>query len=129
MPLKPKLQASVGKTDCFELEDEFVIFNGHCDECVPYCEALCCQVYRFVELTEEEAKSGRYQYIEETPGCDCENCTAMREVGLRYSLTKTPDHRCVNLDDNNLCSIYEIRPQACRVYNCAGRILPFQLEV
>lgn len=129
LPLKLKLKALVEKTDCFELEEDIVIFNGNCEVCRPYCEAACCHIYKFVGLSEEEAKSGLYQYIEETPGCDCITCTEMREAGVRYSLTKNPDHSCVNLDENNLCGIYEIRPQTCRTYNCKDRILPFQTEV
>ncbi len=129
LPLKTKLKALVDKPGCFELEEDIVIFNGNCEECRPYCESLCCQVYRFVALTEEEAKSGRYQYIEETPGCVCETCIEMREAGVRYSLTKNPDHSCSNLDHNKMCGIYEIRPQTCRTYNCKDRILPFQSEV
>jgi Fe-S-cluster containining protein len=128
LPLKPKLKAMVGKTDCYELEEDIVIFNGNCEVCRPYCQSLCCQVYKFVELSEAEAKSGLYQYIEETPGCACEKCAEMREAGIRYSLTKTPDHSCVNLDEHKMCSIYEIRPQTCRTYNCKDRILPFVTE-
>jgi Fe-S-cluster containining protein len=129
IPLKAKLQAVKDNPGCFELSPEFAIFNGNCDECVPFCGAVCCEIYEFVKLTEEEAKSGRYKFIEEDPTCDCAQCTDMRALDMRYSLPKNPDYSCVYLDENKRCSIYEIRPQTCRDYNCKGKLIPLSLDM
>ncbi len=127
-PLKAKLKAIENKPDCFDMDEEIVSFNGVCEECRPYCESLCCQVYKFVGLSEAEVNSGRYQYISETPGCECETCVEMRQAGVRYSLIKNPDFSCIYLDEHKMCGVYEIRPQTCRTYNCKGLVLPFQTE-
>ena len=128
LPLKVKLEAVTDNPGCFELDPDFVIFNGNCDQCLPYCEAACCQIYQFVGLTEEEAKSGRYKYIAEDPTCDCATCADMRTAGVRFSLIKNPDFSCIYLDKNKRCGIYEIRPQTCRAYTCKDKILPFVSE-
>ena len=129
LPLKAKLEAVTDNPGCFELEPDFVIFNGNCDQCRPYCESACCQIYDNVELTVEEAKSGRYKFVEEDPNCDCTTCITMRKLGIKYSLAKTPDYSCVYLDERKMCSIYLTRPQTCRNYTCKDKILPFVHEL
>lgn len=125
-PLKAKLESVRGNPGCFDLEPGIVIFNGNCDECVPYCESLCCQIYDYVTLTEEEVKTGLYEFIEEDPHCDCVKCVGMRELGIKYSLPKKADYSCVYLDENKRCGIYETRPQTCRDYNCKDKVFPFE---
>ena len=102
----------------FKVLNGTVYFSGVCDECRPHCGAICCRVYGYVSLTEEEAKSGQYAYMEVTDGCNCEVCKRMRELGIRYTLLKQPDGSCIYLDGSRRCSIYEKRPQTCRNYSC-----------
>lgn len=128
LPLKVKLEAVTDNPGCFELEPDFVIFNGNCEQCRPHCESACCQIYDYVELTDEEGKSGRYKFIEEDPNCNCDTCRAMRILEIHYSLAKNPDYSCIYLDERKMCGIYETRPQTCRTYNCKDKILPFVTE-
>jgi|SRR5215204_5625427 len=100
-----------------------VYFNGRCEECRPFCAAVCCRGYSFVALTEEEAKSGRYEYKEASNTCGCDACTRMRELGIRYALRILPDGSCVYLDGTRRCSIYKDRPETCRNYSCVN--VPF----
>ncbi|HEX2914890.1 MAG TPA: YkgJ family cysteine cluster protein [Chloroflexia bacterium] len=127
--LKPKLLAAQDQSDCFTTDGYTVSFNGDCDVCLPYCAALCCTIFKFVALTEEEAASGRYHLIEARAGCGCEVCSEMREKGLRYSLAKKADGSCVYLTEAGRCGIYEERPAACRRFNCKDMVLPLQTEM
>ena len=110
----------------FRVLNGHAFFSGHCEECRPYCAAVCCRGYGFVSLSEEEASSGEYQYKEITEGCKCETCTRMRELGVRYTLRKLPDGSCVYLDGGRRCSIYAKRPETCRRYSCTG--VPFTIK-
>lgn len=103
-----------------------VYFSGNCEECRPYCGVLCCRAYRFVSLTKEEAKSGRYAFRKVSDGCDCETCKRMRELEIKYTLPKQPDGSCIYLDGTRNCSIYEDRPETCKQYTCAD--IPFVLS-
>ncbi len=103
-----------------------VYFNGKCDECRPYCGAICCRAYGFVSLTKEEAESGRYAYKEVSDDCTCDTCKRMRELGIRYAVLKQPDGSCIYLDGARKCSIYEGRPETCRKYSCVK--LPWVLS-
>ena len=104
-----------------------VYFSGECDKCRPHCGAICCRTYGFVALTEEEAKSGRYAYKEMSEDCNCDVCTRMRELHMKYTLPKQPDGSCMYLDGSRRCSIYADRPAVCRTYTCVG--IPFALNV
>jgi Fe-S-cluster containining protein len=109
----------------FTVINKLVYFNGNCDECRPYCGAVCCSAYGFVGLTEDEVKTGLYKYKEVEQGCQCEVCERMRELDLRYMVPKQPDGSCVYLNGARLCSIYGHRPAVCREYSCVN--LPFKL--
>jgi Fe-S-cluster containining protein len=100
-------------------------FNGDCEECRPFCAAVCCRGYAIVALTEEEAMSGKYRYRVPTEGCTCLTCTKMRELGVRYSLRKLPDGSCIHLDGARKCSIYDDRPATCRKYSCVNLSFSF----
>ena len=110
----------------FTVLNATLYFNGHCEECLPFCGAVCCRAYGFVSLTEEEARSGRYAYKEASETCECDTCTRMREMGIRYTVRKQPDGSCVYLDGARRCSIYEDRPETCRRYSCVN--IPFVLS-
>ncbi len=102
-----------------------VRFSGQCDECRPYCAAVCCRTYTFVSLTEEEVRSGVYESREPTAGCECESCRAMRSQGIEHTLAKASDGSCIYLDGARLCSIYADRPETCRNYGCANVFFAF----
>lgn len=127
--LKPKLMATQGQTGCFTTDGYTVSFNGECEVCLPYCEAVCCSMFKFVALTGEEAASGRYHFIEARADCDCQVCNEMREKGLRYTLPKKGDGTCVYLTEAKRCGIYEERPLTCRQFNCKDMVLPLQAEM
>ncbi|HEY8550356.1 MAG TPA: YkgJ family cysteine cluster protein [Vicinamibacterales bacterium] len=110
----------------FRLINRTVFFSGHCEQCRPFCAAVCCTGYGFVSLTEEEAASGRYVYKEATEGCGCQTCERMRAAGIKYTLLKQADGSCMYLDGGRRCSIYADRPETCRKYNC--RNIPFRLS-
>lgn len=101
-------------------------FNGKCEDCRPFCAAVCCRGYGFVSLTDEEAMSGRYLYKEASESCNCSACSRMRELGIRFAMRKLPDGSCFYLDGSRRCSIYENRPATCRAYSCIG--VPFALR-
>lgn len=102
----------------FRVLNGHVYFNGRCEECRPFCAAVCCRGYGFVSLTEEEAKSGNYVCKEASETCGCETCKRMRELGIRYALRKLADGSCVYLDGARKCSIYDQRPATCKNYSC-----------
>src|SRR5215217_3462033 len=88
----------------FRVLNGAAFFNGKCDECRPFCAAVCCRGYAFVSLTDEEANSGRYVYKQASDTCTCDTCSRMRELGIRYALLKLSDGSCVYLDGGRTCS-------------------------
>jgi Fe-S-cluster containining protein len=96
-----------------------VNFNGDCAACRPYCGAVCCRMYSIIALTDEEAMSGQYDYIEVDQDCQCANCVRARELGYRYMLRKLPDGECVYMDGARMCSIFDHAPSICKNYSCA----------
>ena len=102
-----------------------VHFNGNCNECRPYCGAICCASYHTIKLTETEAKSGKFLYKKASPNCNCDLCNIMREQGIKHTLLRQPDGSCIYLDGTRKCSIYEDRPEACRNYTC--KQIPFMV--
>ena len=123
-------QATVTQTPIetlpFKVLNGFVRFNGKCNDCRSLCAAVCCRGYAFVPVTEEEAKSGKYDYKEVSDTCDCDTCKRMREQSIRYTLRKHSDGSCVYLDGERKCSIYKDRPETCKNYSCVG--VPFELK-
>jgi hypothetical protein len=111
----------------YVISNATVYFNGQCDQCRPQCAAICCRAYGFVTLTEEEARSGRYNYKEVSGECDCDNCKKMRELGVKYTVRKNPDGSCIYLDGSRKCSIYKDRPEVCKSYSCVN--VPFALAL
>lgn len=110
----------------FRVLNGHAYFNARCDECRPFCAAICCRGYGFVSLTEEEAHSGRYLYKEASDTCGCDTCKRMRELGIRFAVRKMADGSCIYLDGVRKCSIYDARPETCRNYSCLH--VPFVLK-
>jgi len=110
----------------FRVLNGHAYFNGRCDDCRPFCAAVCCRGYGFVSLSEEEARSGSYLYKEVSDTCGCDVCRRMHELGIRYALRKLPDGSCVYLDGGRRCGIYDTRPETCRRYTCVN--VPFVLK-
>jgi Fe-S-cluster containining protein len=107
----------------FRVLNGAAFFNGVCDECRPFCAAVCCRGYSFVSLTDEEAKSGRFVFKQASDSCNCDVCSKMRELGIRYSLLRLADGSCFYLDGTRKCSIYDDRPKTCKNYSCTS--VPF----
>ena len=70
----------------------------NCTEC---CERLSPY------LTEEEFASGKYIYTLVNTGGDVPAIAIPRT-----------EHGCIYLDQNKQCTIYDIRPKACRQFDC-----------
>jgi len=88
-----------------------------CSQC-----GICCQLF-LINLTQKEWLSGKYK-------------TQFKEFGLnndfnivqRYGgnlLRQKKDGSCVYLK-NNLCSIHQKRPQACREFFCGSKLKKFK---
>jgi len=99
----------------FVILNSRVRFDGNCSETRPFCGSVCCK-NTLVLITEEEAKSGKYEYQEPTPNCNCSACQMMRSTNMR-ALQRT-DNGCIYLDGSGQCSIYEDRRQKCRDFDC-----------
>ncbi len=65
---------------------------------------LCCRKFK-VLLTDEEYETGFY-LVDEEP--------------LWMYTLKRENGKCVYLSACGRCSIYDVRPEACRKYSCAG---------
>lgn len=94
--------------------------NGNsCEECRPVCQAMCCKFPWPIPLTKQEYQSGQYA---STIICALTNNTCNRDKDecqyRTYHLGKKADNSCVYLDENGYCSIYPIRPNVCRSFNC-----------
>ena len=113
------------KSPAFKVLNGMVYFNGKCEECRPFCASICCRGYSFISITEDEARSGIYNYKEASETCECDTCKRMREHEIRYALRRLSDGSCVHLDGNRRCSIYDDRPETCRKYSCVN--IPFAL--
>ena len=92
-----------------------VKFNGVCDDARSHCGSVCCK-RTLVLLTEDEKKSGKYEYSEPTPDCGCVACQLMHKTGRAALKRKTEG--CIYLDGSNKCSIYEDKPQQCKDFKC-----------
>lgn len=69
----------------------------------PHCwNAACCIVFD-VELFPEDFRRKPDIHVEDDG------------ITLKYA-----GERCPYLDSSNLCSIYELRPNVCRQYDCCG---------
>jgi len=90
-------------------------FDGNCEETRSFCGAICCK-RTVILLTEDEKDSGRYDFIEPTPGCECQSCQFLRSKNA--SALRRTDDGCVYLDGAGKCSNYEDRPAACRSFDC-----------
>jgi len=75
-----------------------------------YCTAKCCRYFALPIDTPESWKEFEYVrwYLLH------EHATVFTEDGVWYLLVHT---RCKHLRDDNLCGIYETRPQICRDYS------------
>jgi Fe-S-cluster containining protein len=101
--------------DHFTVLNGSIRFDGKCDETKAYCGAVCCK-NTIVLLTDEEKKSGTYDYTMPKDTCSCSTCNLMRQTG-QVSLRRN-DAGCTYLDGMNRCSIYENRPKMCRSFVC-----------
>ena len=90
----------------------------------PRCiqSGACCRLF-FINLTEEEYKSGKFKTQFEEFGM-VEDFDEAQESGANV-LEKNEDGSCVYLKDNK-CSIHEKRPEACREFFCTSEKPKFQ---
>lgn len=93
--------------------------GNSCEECRPLCQALCCRYPWDIKLTREEFQSGQFdaQVICLLSKGACKKTTVYCAYQL-FKMVKKPDNSCIYLDENNYCSIHEIRPQVCRDWSC-----------
>jgi hypothetical protein len=96
-----------------------LVLNGSCLDLLPWCEGMCCR-WLDVGLTCQEYESGAYE-AERFCLLTSESCKETQPAcpNRRLLLRKGSDGSCVYLQDNK-CSIYATRPQACRKFTCKG---------
>jgi Fe-S-cluster containining protein len=92
--------------ECYTcLHSQTVVNSCRCGKC---CRSLILEAY--VQDAEREPK------IKEL----CQTITGITDE-LEGYLLNGPEGRCVFLDEqSNLCTIYDTRPLACRLFDCAG---------
>ncbi len=89
-----------------------------CKAMLSLCAAACCRNWT-INLTWDEYDSGLYEaqvragYSDDTDGEG--NLIGGYEM---YEMRQDMDGRCVYLDENCRCRIYEQRPRVCREYTC-----------
>ena len=81
-----------------------------CSQC-----GACCRLF-FINLTEEEYRSGRYELMFNEFVDDFEEAEL---VGANI-VAQNEDESCIYLKDNK-CSIHKNRPQACRNFFCTSK--------
>ena len=98
-----------------------IYFEGDCGSAREICEAMCCRRVHYVDISEEEAKSGLYEF-DAVRGLKSGGCSDPCHSGLSvtYILSKKPDGSCVYLDQSNMCTIYDKRPIVCREFQCSS---------
>lgn len=98
-----------------------LIFHGGCLEMLPVCQGFCCRVYKIIELTPEEYRSGLYT-ADVICSLNGKECTRdQKECRFRqYLLQKKQDGSCVYQDGDNKCSIQEHKPRVCADFSCQG---------
>lgn len=98
-----------------------IYFEGGCDAAREVCEAMCCRRIHYVNISEEEAKSGMYEF-DTVRGLKSEGCLdpSHSDPNVTRILSKKPDGSCVYLDPSNKCSIYDKRPIVCREFECGS---------
>ena len=83
----------------------WLLFDGECEECLPYCKAQCCSLIGTC-LTLYEAKSGNYQAYWDN------NLNA-------FVLKRDADGYCTYLDRRtSLCTCHENKPNTCEEFHC-----------
>jgi Fe-S-cluster containining protein len=94
-----------------------ILFRGTCIEMLPICRAMCCREWD-VTISYDEYVSGQY---EAETACVLTNkpCrdTSQPCLSRWYRLSKHDDKSCIYLKDD-LCSIYSVRPNTCREFQC-----------
>jgi len=91
--------------------------NEKCDMC-----GICCKLF-FINLNEEEYKSGQYKTMFEKLGV-IKNFSKAKKRGINL-LAKKEDNSCIYLL-NNLCKIHKTRPKACREFFCGSKNKKFK---
>jgi len=82
-----------------------------------YQSGVCCKLF-FINLTEEEYKSGRYKTQFEEFGM-VEDFDEAQESGANI-LEQQEDGSCIYFKEGQ-CSIHKTRPQACRDFFCESK--------
>jgi hypothetical protein len=74
-----------------------------CAARLPLCGARCCSFD--VTLSKQDVAEGKLPF----------------EIDLPYMLPRDPEtKRCACMDAAGACTVYELRPGACRAYDCRG---------
>lgn len=91
--------------DAFHSKHEEVFAETNCMQC-----ANCCKTTSPIMTDKDIERIAKYKRMR--PGVFTEKYLLMDEEGY-YIFTHAP---CPMLNDDNACSIYDIRPKACREY-------------
>mgnify|MGYP003346442842 CR=1 FL=1 len=85
----------------------------------------CCRLF-YINLNEEEYRSGRYQTMFQDLG-QIDDFELAESAGATI-LAQNEDGSCIYLK-NNLCSIHSIRPHVCRPFFCDSKEPRFQAMI
>jgi hypothetical protein len=83
--------------------DKYTVDNAEvdCESRIPLCGARCCSFN--VTLSEQDVLERKLPFDLQKP----------------YELPRDPDtKRCVCMDENRGCTVYDVRPGICRTYDC-----------
>lgn len=86
-------------------------FNTTCEDALPFCKGMCCRMRsRYnTELSEEEAKSGKYK-----------TTTFPNHPGKTFIAFKPENESCAHQDDaTGHCQVQDDKPVVCGIWHCS----------
>lgn len=99
----------------FDGEKATITFNGSCEEMRSICKAMCCRLPWTVGLSQKEFESNKFQA---EPYCLITRQTCMGRlsqcVNRKYRLLKDKNGACIHLNEENKCTVHELKPIVCR---------------
>lgn len=105
--------------EIFTINEGVLKFNGHCEQCRPYCSSHCCKILK-ANLTPDEVASGKYlmEYKKQLDG------SFFYEYYLRrHRVNWSRYNVCVYLNSEYKCDIYDDRPEVCKNFNCSNKVV------
>jgi len=98
-----------------------LLFHGSCLDVLAICKGFCCRVFKNIQITPDEYKSGLYP-VDVMCFLTKKECVQKKDTCRYryYRLRKGQDGSCIFQDSNNKCSIQDYKPLACADFSCRG---------